>query len=42
VPAAAQADYTVTGNKRHFPAGWYGVTRIVSASELLDWITLEI
>lgn len=39
---AAQADYIVTGNKRHFPAGSYGVTRIVSAGELLDRITLEI
>ena len=39
---AAQADYIVTGNKRHFPAGLYGVTRIVSAGELLDRITLEI
>jgi len=38
----AQADYLVTGNKRHFPEGSYGVTRVVNASELLDWITLEI
>jgi uncharacterized protein len=38
----AQADYIVTGNKRHFPAESYGVTRVVSAGELLDWITLEI
>ena len=42
---AAQADYLVTGNKRHFPAvpaGSYGVTRIVSAGELLNQIALEI
>jgi putative PIN family toxin of toxin-antitoxin system len=39
---AAQADYIVTGNKRHFPEASYGVTRVASASELLDWITLEI
>jgi uncharacterized protein len=39
---AAQADYIVTGNKRHFPAGLYGVTRVVSAGELLDRITFEI
>jgi putative PIN family toxin of toxin-antitoxin system len=38
----AQADYFVTGNKRHFPEASYGVTRVVSASELLDWITLEL
>jgi uncharacterized protein len=39
---AAQADYIVTGNKRHFPESAYGVTRIVSAGELLDRITQEI
>ena len=39
---AAQADYIVTGNKRHFPGSVYDVTRIVSAGELLDRITLEI
>lgn len=38
----AQADYLVTGNKRHFPEATYGVTRVASASELLDWITLEL
>jgi uncharacterized protein len=38
----AQADYIVTGNKRHFPEATYGVTRVASASELLDWITLEL
>ncbi len=40
--AAAQAEYIVTGNKRHFPAGPYGVTHIVSAGELLERITPEI
>jgi putative PIN family toxin of toxin-antitoxin system len=39
---AAQADYIVTGNKRHFPAEACGVTRIVGAGELLDRITREI
>lgn len=39
---AAQADFLVTGNKRHFPAGSCGVTQIVSAGELLDRITQEI
>jgi hypothetical protein len=39
---AAQADYIVTGNKRHFPAASYGATRVVNAGELLDRITLEI
>jgi putative PIN family toxin of toxin-antitoxin system len=37
---AAQADFLVTGNKRDFPLGPYGPTRIVSAGELLDRITL--
>ena len=31
---AAQADYLVTGNKRHFPREWKN-TRIVNARELL-------
>jgi predicted nucleic acid-binding protein len=39
---AAQADYIVTGNKRDFPDVSYGVTRVVSAGELLDRITFEI
>mgnify|MGYP001355752436 CR=1 FL=1 len=39
---AAQADFIVTGNKRHFPDSPYGPTRVVSAGELLDRITLEI
>jgi uncharacterized protein len=39
---AALADYIVTGNKKHFPESSYGVTRIVSAGELLDQITREI
>jgi uncharacterized protein len=38
----AQADYLVTGNKRHFPEASYGVTRVVSAGELLDWVALEL
>ena len=37
---AARADFIVTGNKRDFPDGPYGPTRVVSAGELLDRITL--
>ena len=33
---AARADFIVTGNKRDFPDGSYGATRVVSAGELLD------
>ena len=32
---AARADFLVTGNLRHFPAGWKG-TRIVSSREFLS------
>lgn len=39
---AAQAEYLVTGNKRHFPPDACGAVRIVGAGELLDRITLEI
>jgi putative PIN family toxin of toxin-antitoxin system len=39
---AAQADYLVTGNKRDFPDGIYGPTRVVNAGELLGRITFEI
>lgn len=35
--AEAQADYLVTGNKRHFPKEW-GLTRVVNARELLEAI----
>jgi uncharacterized protein len=38
----AQADYLVTGNKRHFPPEACGPVRVVNAAEILDWITLEI
>jgi uncharacterized protein len=38
---AAQADFIVTGNKRHFPDTPYGPTQVVSAGDLLDRITLE-
>lgn len=40
--AAAQAEYIVTGNKRHFPQDACGAVHVVSAGELLDRITLEI
>ncbi len=36
---AAEADYLVTGNKRHFPDGWKD-TEIVNARELLDRLNL--
>lgn len=39
---AAQADYLVTGNKRDFPQASYGLTRVVSAGQLLERITFEI
>jgi uncharacterized protein len=39
---AAQAEYLVTGNKRHFPQEACGAVHVVSAGELLDRITLEI
>ena len=38
---AARADFIVTGNKRDFPDGSYGLTHVVSAGELLDRITIE-
>jgi uncharacterized protein len=38
----AHADHLVTGSKRHFPEANYGVTCVVSAAELLDWIALEL
>jgi putative PIN family toxin of toxin-antitoxin system len=39
---AGQADFIVTGNKRHFPNAPYGQTQIVNAAELLDLITVEL
>jgi uncharacterized protein len=38
---AAEVDFLVTGNKRHFPPHSCGTIRIVNAAELLDRITLE-
>jgi putative PIN family toxin of toxin-antitoxin system len=38
----AQADFIITGNKRHFPQALYGETRVVNAAELLDRITREL
>jgi putative PIN family toxin of toxin-antitoxin system len=35
---AAQANYLVTGNLRHFPASWSG-TRVITARRLLDIIS---
>jgi putative PIN family toxin of toxin-antitoxin system len=37
----AEADYLVTGNKRHFPKCW-GKTRVVNARELLELISAEL
>jgi uncharacterized protein len=34
--------FLVTGNKKHFPAHQLGGIQVVSASELLEFITLEI
>src|SRR5215831_9596980 len=39
--AEAQADYLVTGNKKHFPSQWLQ-TRIVNARELLQEITADL
>jgi uncharacterized protein len=39
--AEAQADYLVTGNKKHFPKQWRQ-TRIVNARELLQEITPDL
>ena len=38
----AQAEYLVTGNKRHFPQEACGSVRVVSAGELLNHIAFEI
>jgi putative PIN family toxin of toxin-antitoxin system len=35
----AQADYLVTGNRRHFPGPFYGSAQVVNARELLAHIT---
>ncbi|HTW59713.1 MAG TPA: putative toxin-antitoxin system toxin component, PIN family [Terriglobales bacterium] len=39
---AGKADFPVTGNKRHFPAPQLTSTKVVSAAELLELITLEL
>ena len=39
--AEAQADYLVTGNKKHFPKQWQH-TRVVNARELLQEITTDL
>jgi predicted nucleic acid-binding protein len=39
---AANAEVLVTGNKRHFPEGQFRGTKVVSAAELLEFITLGI
>jgi putative PIN family toxin of toxin-antitoxin system len=36
-----EADYLVTGNKRHFPKGWK-TTQVVNARELLELIGLNL
>jgi uncharacterized protein len=39
---AAQADFIVTGNKRDFPEDPLGATKVVSAGEVLNLITLAL
>jgi putative PIN family toxin of toxin-antitoxin system len=39
---AANADFLVTGNKRHFPQVKSLRAKVVNAAELLEFITLEI
>jgi predicted nucleic acid-binding protein len=34
---AGQADYLVTGNKRHFPDRWKK-TKVISARELIEFL----
>jgi uncharacterized protein len=38
----AQAEFIVTGNKRHFPNTPYGATHVVNAGELVARITLDL
>ena len=38
----ARADFAVTGNKKDFPERRLAPTKVVSAGELLDLITLEV
>ncbi|MGO8759482.1 MAG: putative toxin-antitoxin system toxin component, PIN family [Terracidiphilus sp.] len=35
---AAGAAFLVTGNKRHFPAQFYGQARVVSAREMIEFL----
>jgi putative PIN family toxin of toxin-antitoxin system len=37
---AGEADYIVTGNKRHFPAAW-GKTLVVNARQFLELVSPE-
>ena len=39
---SANADFLVTGNKRHFPQTRHMKARVVNAAELLEFITLEL
>ena len=38
---ASNAEFLVTGNKRHFPESFYGRARVVSAREMLDLLHKE-
>lgn len=40
--SAGKVAFLVTGNKRHFPQSQMADTKVVSAAELLEFITLEI
>lgn len=37
---SSQADFLVTGNKRHFPQNQYANARVVNSTELLEFIIL--
>jgi putative PIN family toxin of toxin-antitoxin system len=39
---AGQAEFIITGNKRHFPDSPYGTAHVVNAAELLNRITVEL
>jgi putative PIN family toxin of toxin-antitoxin system len=39
---AGNADFLVTGNKRHFPEAGASGTKVVNAAELLEFITFEL
>lgn len=38
---AAKADYLITGNRKHFPAPFYGTARVVNARTFLESIPVD-